>query len=198
MDKPKIIAVDFDGTLCTNNWPEIGEPNERLIEYLKIEKKQGSKIILWTCRADEKLNAAVEWCKERELIFDVVNENLPEIIKELGSDTRKIFANEYIDDKSERSFNLPFVGGGVSNYRNVNDSFLVGVDFTRNKDVGVLIVGQKRMNQSVDIINAFQGQEAWDLYEKLVTSKPVFLKNRPDNEPSADIFKNSPKKQRNK
>ncbi len=24
----KIIAVDFDGTLCENSWPEIGEPNE--------------------------------------------------------------------------------------------------------------------------------------------------------------------------
>lgn len=23
---PKIIAVDFDGTLCTNAYPEIGEP----------------------------------------------------------------------------------------------------------------------------------------------------------------------------
>lgn len=198
MDKPKIIAVDFDGTLCTNNWPEIGEPNERLIEYLKIEKKQGSKIILWTCRADEKLNAAVEWCKERELIFDAVNENLPEIIKEFGSDTRKIFANEYIDDKSDKSFNLPFVGGGVSNYRNVNDSFLVGVDFTRNKDVGILVVGQKGMNQSVNIINAFQGQEAWDLYEKLITTKPGFIRNRSDLEIRDELLKKSPKKQRNK
>ena len=24
----KIIAVDFDGTLCENKWPEIGEANE--------------------------------------------------------------------------------------------------------------------------------------------------------------------------
>lgn len=78
------------------------------------------------------------------------------------------------------------------------DSFLVGVDFTHGIEKGVLVVGQKRMNQSVDIINAFQGQEAWDLYEKLATSKPGFVKNRPDNEPSADIFKKSPKKQRNK
>lgn len=37
--KPNIIAVDFDGTLCENKWPEIGMPNEELIEYLK--KKTG-------------------------------------------------------------------------------------------------------------------------------------------------------------
>ena len=27
----QIIAVDFDGTLCENKWPEIGEPNTNLI-----------------------------------------------------------------------------------------------------------------------------------------------------------------------
>ena len=31
----------------------------------------------------------------------------------------------------------------------------------------VLIVGRKRMNKSVDIINAFEGKEALDIYEKL-------------------------------
>lgn len=31
----KIIAVDFDGTLCENNWPEIGEPKKEVITYLK-------------------------------------------------------------------------------------------------------------------------------------------------------------------
>ena len=33
--KQNIIAVDFDGTLCENKWPEIGMPNEERIEYLK-------------------------------------------------------------------------------------------------------------------------------------------------------------------
>lgn len=28
----QIIAVDFDGTLCYSNWPELGEPNRPLIE----------------------------------------------------------------------------------------------------------------------------------------------------------------------
>ena len=34
----QIIAVDFDGTLCFNNWPELGEPNRPLIEYLINQK----------------------------------------------------------------------------------------------------------------------------------------------------------------
>ena len=46
----QIIAVDFDGTLCYGNWPELGEPNRPLIEYLINQKRSGNKLILWTCR----------------------------------------------------------------------------------------------------------------------------------------------------
>ena len=52
---------------------------------------------------------------------------------------------------------------------NVSDTILVSVDFTNGKDTGVLVVGRKRPNQSVEIINAFQGKEAEDLYLKLIT-----------------------------
>ena len=43
----QIIAVDFDGTLCYSNWPELGEPNRPLIEYLINQKRSGNKLILW-------------------------------------------------------------------------------------------------------------------------------------------------------
>lgn len=96
----KIIAVDFDGTLCENKWPEIGEPNKELIAYLKEQKEAGVKLILWTCRVGKILENAVKWSAEQGLIFDAVNENLPEVIAFMGGDTRKIFANEYIDDRN--------------------------------------------------------------------------------------------------
>ncbi len=48
----KAYAVDFDGTLCENRWPEIGEPNQELIGYLVGRRRQGDKVILWTCRSD--------------------------------------------------------------------------------------------------------------------------------------------------
>lgn len=51
------------------------------------------------------------------------------------------------------------------------DTILVSVDFSNNEDTGVLIVGRKRLNQSVEIINAFQGEEANELYKRLVTKK---------------------------
>ena len=95
-----IYAVDFDGTLCEYKWPEIGNANTELIDYLKIIQSHGARLILWTCRKDEKLEEAVEWCKQHGLVFDAINENLPEIIEEFGSDTRKIYANKYIDDRA--------------------------------------------------------------------------------------------------
>lgn len=96
--KPKIIAVDFDGTLCTNKYPEIGEPKLEIIKYIKQQREQGAKIILWTCRSGDLLETALNWCQNHKIVLDCVNENLPEIIDAFGSDTRKIFANEYIDD----------------------------------------------------------------------------------------------------
>lgn len=96
----KIIAVDFDGTLCENKWPEIGKPNNELITYLKEQKAAGAKLILWTCRVSEILEEAVKWSAEQGLLFDAVNENLPEVLQWMGGDTRKVFANEYIDDRN--------------------------------------------------------------------------------------------------
>lgn len=98
--RKKIIAVDFDGTLCTNRWPQIGAPNTELIEYLKEQRNQGARLILWTCRSGMLLNEAVLWCSIFDLYFDAINENLPEQIAAFGEDTRKIYADEYIDDRA--------------------------------------------------------------------------------------------------
>lgn len=96
----KIIAIDFDGTLCENKYPKIGEPNMDIIDYILRCQLNGDKVILWTCRTDKILKEAIDWCSEKGLVFDAVNENLPEIIDIFGGDTRKIFANVYIDDRN--------------------------------------------------------------------------------------------------
>lgn len=103
-----IIAVDFDGTLISGNkWPDVeGEPNKQLINILIRERQKGNKVILWTNRTDKPekeeypLKAAVDFCKAAGLEFDAVNENLPEIIAAYGSDSRKVSADKYIDDKA--------------------------------------------------------------------------------------------------
>lgn len=96
----KVIAVDFDGTLCRNKWPDIGEANELAIEQLLERQKNGDKLILWTCREGETLKAALMWCLARGLRFDAVNDNLPENQEHFGNNSRKVWANEYWDDKN--------------------------------------------------------------------------------------------------
>lgn len=92
------IAVDFDGTLCSDAFPEIGKPNQPLIDFLIKWQQEGNKVILWTCREDTLLWIAVDWCAEHGLHFDAVNENLPERISYYKNDPRKIGADYYIDD----------------------------------------------------------------------------------------------------
>ena len=96
----KIYAIDFDGTLCEDKFPEIGESNDMMIEFCKRLKQEGNSIILWTSRAGKYLDDAVDWCKKRGLEFDAVNENLPSIQEQWGTDTRKVFCDYYIDDKN--------------------------------------------------------------------------------------------------
>jgi len=95
-----IYAIDFDGCLCADAWPEIGKPNVALIGSLLRAKNRGDKLILWTCREGDKLREAVEWCKAQGLEFDAVNANLPEMTAHYGNDSRKIGADIYIDDKA--------------------------------------------------------------------------------------------------
>lgn len=101
---PLIIAVDFDGTLCEDQFPNIGKPNALIIEWLKSIRHKGHKIILWTCRINDRLIEAVKWCAANGLIFDAVNDNLQHNIDQYGTNPRKVFADLYIDDKSINSF----------------------------------------------------------------------------------------------
>lgn len=102
-------AIDFDGTLCENAWPDIGEPRLHIIEHFKALKEQGHKLILNTCREGRLLYDAVVWCAKHGLIFDAHNENLPETIKQYGGDCRKISADYYADDRSY--WLMPCCGG---------------------------------------------------------------------------------------
>ena len=78
----RIIAVDFDGTLHTGTWPEIGDVNMTVFNFCRNEQLNGARLILWTNRAGGQLEDAVAWCKERGLEFDgtdrIIRDRLPE------------------------------------------------------------------------------------------------------------------------
>ena len=59
---PKAIAIDFDGCLCANAYPDIGAPNWEIIVAAAAEQIAGAGLILWTCREGELLENALEAC----------------------------------------------------------------------------------------------------------------------------------------
>ena len=95
-----IYAIDFDGTLCKDAFPNIGEPNQAMIDRVIQLKDQGHEIILWTCRTGKLLDEAVKWCNQKGLFFHAVNENLPRLITQYNNDCRKISCDYFIDDRN--------------------------------------------------------------------------------------------------
>lgn len=103
---PYIIAVDFDGTLVQDTFPEIGSPKEEVWRDMIDAQRAGAKIILWTSRDHDNLKAAVEFCAERGFHFDAINDNLDEVKLLFNNSTRKVYANEYWDDKAISCYSI--------------------------------------------------------------------------------------------
>lgn len=66
----KAIAIDFDGCLCTNEYPNIGKPILHIIDEAKKQQAKGAGLILWTCRQGKELEEAVAACERWGLHFD--------------------------------------------------------------------------------------------------------------------------------
>lgn len=95
-----IIAVDFDGTIVEDRYPEIGREKPFAVQTLKMLVEQRHRIILWTVREGQYLEEAVAWCRERGLEFYAVNKDYPEEQKEHKTFSRKIKADLFIDDRN--------------------------------------------------------------------------------------------------
>lgn len=97
-----IVAVDFDGILCENRFPDIGRPHYYMISVVRQMMDAGFEVVLWTSRADDRLVQAVDWCSDRGLHFSAVNENAPsnrdQYEGEHPNGTRKVYADLYVDD----------------------------------------------------------------------------------------------------
>lgn len=95
-----IIAIDFDGTIVTHRYPQIGEEIPFATEALKLLIKQQHRLILWTVREGDLLKEAVDWCKERGVEFYAVNRDYPEEATTHTGFSRKIKADIFIDDRN--------------------------------------------------------------------------------------------------
>lgn len=76
--KVYVIAVDFDGTIVEDMYPDIGSERIGATDCLRKLLADGHQLILWTVRRGKKLQEAVDWCEERGVTFYAVNKNYPE------------------------------------------------------------------------------------------------------------------------
>lgn len=94
------IAVDFDGTIVTHDYPQIGKELPLAIITLKKLQEDGHKLILWTVREGHFLDEAVLWCHERGLDFYAVNKEFPEEEPQNAHYSRKLKVDMWIDDRN--------------------------------------------------------------------------------------------------
>jgi hypothetical protein len=106
--KKLILAIDADGTIWRNKYPKVGQFRFGARFWLRWLRKRGHILILNTCRECSQTgldNHECPFCnaqwvlKDNGLDFDYYNENCRELIEKY-SDTRKIGADWYFDDKA--------------------------------------------------------------------------------------------------
>ena len=98
-----IIAVDFDGTIVEDAYPEIGEPMLFAVDTLLEMQRARHQLILWTTRKGDKLDEAIKWCKDQGIEFYAVNKSYPEeLIK--GEASRKVNCDIFISSRNVGEF----------------------------------------------------------------------------------------------
>lgn len=90
-----IIAVDFDGTCVTHDFPKVGRQVNQVEEVLRELVAKNVKIILWTMRSGEQLDDAVRWFEARKIPLYGVNENPTQ---KNWTTSPKAYAQMYVDD----------------------------------------------------------------------------------------------------
>lgn len=114
--KKFIICLDFDGTVVTHEFPEIGEPvgAESVLRRLV---SRGHKLVLFTMRSNEHLAAAVGWFEERNIFLWNIQRNP---YQDSWTSSPKAYGHIYIDDAAlgcplveSELFERPFVDWNV-------------------------------------------------------------------------------------
>jgi ABC-type sugar transport system substrate-binding protein len=89
-----IIAIDFDGTCVTHDYPDVGR-DIGAAEVIKKFVERGDQIILFTMRSGKTLQDAVDWFTANGIPLFGVNAN-PQ--QHTWTSSPKPYAHIYIDD----------------------------------------------------------------------------------------------------
>jgi len=87
-----VVAFDFDNTVY--DFHQVGLEFSDVIQLLQKLKSIGCYLIIFTANEDEKF--IQDYCNERDIPFDAINENPPFY----QSEARKIYYNVLLDDRA--------------------------------------------------------------------------------------------------
>lgn len=98
MRRKSPIAIDFDGTMVTHEYPVCGQIVPGVKATIKALQENGHKVFLWTMRAwnpkhKTVLEEAVAFCEDNGISFQAVNQSPQQF-----SNSKKQYASIYIDD----------------------------------------------------------------------------------------------------
>lgn len=102
-----LYAIDFDGTIVTEEYPAIGKPIQATIDFIRAIQKRGDKWILLTMREGKSLREALTFLVLRKCFPAAINDNLPERVEQWGNNPRKVYADVYIDDHNAGGLVIP-------------------------------------------------------------------------------------------
>ena len=109
-----IIAVDFDGTCVTHEYPNVGK-NIGAEIVLKALTDEGHDLILYTMRdhpadsgVQDPLQEAIDWFSQNDIPLFGVNENPTQ---KNWTTSPKPYANLYIDDAALGMLTIMLSGG---------------------------------------------------------------------------------------
>ena len=100
----KKLAIDFDGTIVDDAYPNIGKAKLFAFDTLKKLQGEGYRLILWTYRSGDKLKDAVDFCKQNGIEFYAVNSSFEGEVFDHETQSRKIDADLFIDDRNLGGF----------------------------------------------------------------------------------------------
>lgn len=88
------IAIDFDGTCVTHEYPNVGE-DIGAVPVLRRLVEHGHRLILFTMRSGKELDDAVAWFNDNDIILHGININPGQ---NEWTSSPKAYAHLYVDD----------------------------------------------------------------------------------------------------
>lgn len=98
--KKFILAIDFDGTIATESFPEVGTLIKDADVVIRKLYDEGHDIIINTCRTGKYEGLAEYFLRDNNIPFHFINSNLPRVLDQYKQDCRKISADFYIDNRN--------------------------------------------------------------------------------------------------